>query len=209
MGHFFPPPPPFMGGRQPYEPRKMSPGIPGQSVDNPPGLLVMSIVVPYYGAEPQRTRYLPVSVTAVQVDTPPFTQRHPFPNILVAWQPLPPMPQMRMLLGPIIAAVSADNPPFTQRTSLPLILSKWWEPLPPQPQRDGPVGPAVTGVSADNPPFNDRQVTPTIIAQWWQPVVPSQQYYKVLAINGATPPGAGSVRINPYFFVNFGSLLNK
>jgi hypothetical protein len=38
MSRFYPPPQPFIGGAQPLAPRELSPGIPGQSVDNPPAV---------------------------------------------------------------------------------------------------------------------------------------------------------------------------
>lgn len=82
-------------GRQPYEPRKLSPGIPGQSVDPPPPVsvgdtaaqnaIITSIAQPnpwvwifngaVAGRQPYGPRQLNATVTAVQVDTPPFDRR--------------------------------------------------------------------------------------------------------------------------------------
>lgn len=85
----------FGGGRQPFDFRKLSPGVPGQSVDRPPSTLFgpiapKAVLVQDWGdagfvqwpyvftgnqRQPYSPRQLPPALTAVRVDTPPFTHR--------------------------------------------------------------------------------------------------------------------------------------
>lgn len=88
MGTFRNDPPPFIGGKQPLEGRKMSPSLMGAAVDNPPLLkasLLLAVVLaawvppdppPFMGdSQPLQARTLPPQITAVPVDNPPFVHR--------------------------------------------------------------------------------------------------------------------------------------
>ncbi len=85
MAIFYPPPQPFMGSGQPLVPNKNDPGIPGQSVNNPPfDRRRMEALVPYPpppwpmpfmgGWQP----YAPERINGhlITIDNPPFDSRH-------------------------------------------------------------------------------------------------------------------------------------
>jgi hypothetical protein len=109
----------FFGGRAPFEPKKLSPGIPGQDVDNPPftyggplALKLQGVMVnqpdwslaawPYVfmgNRQPYIGQLLAPAITAVQVNTPPFTQFErtaAAAAIRAAWNPPPPDWQMQL-----------------------------------------------------------------------------------------------------------------
>lgn len=101
----------FAGIRQPTMGRQLAPGIPGQSVDNPP------IVTPSLRI-PQRT-----IVAIAQPD--PWTY-----TFAGSWQPYGPK---RISTG--IPGQSIDNPPFVARRKIAELgaIITTWEPPPPQP----------------------------------------------------------------------------
>jgi len=105
----------FMGRYQPYGPRKFSPGIPGAVVDNPPFtspernagfvsiLTTISQPNPWTysftgGRGPFLARVLPVSVSSVAENNPPFGMRNRVTlaqQIVKSWEPGPPLPWIR------------------------------------------------------------------------------------------------------------------
>lgn len=103
----------FVGIKQPGLGRQLSPGIPGQSVDNPifasPALRVPQRVVvatqqpdpwtyTYAGAhQPHAPRRLSPGIPGQSIDDPPFTARRKtaeIAQVAVSWQPPPPQPWM-------------------------------------------------------------------------------------------------------------------
>lgn len=102
---------------------------------------------------------LPPSITAVEVDNPPFDQRAPVwkVGVLASWQPGDPQPILPThIVQPFAASVPAPG------QWLPLVLSAW-QPPDPQPTLATLLNPSITAVEVDNPP------TFTYGQQQWQP----------------------------------------
>lgn len=141
MAIFFPPPPVFTGGSQPYSQRKLNPSLLAISVDNPPFTYggpfvlkaeVVSINQPALwtyaflgGAGPYKTRVLIPASINVTPDNPPFTFQGRLPTsaeIVSTAQPNPwvyafvgAQPYGKVLLTPSSLNVAPDNPPFGSR----------------------------------------------------------------------------------------------
>jgi hypothetical protein len=158
VANFFPPPPPFLGGAQPYAPRTLSPAIPGQSVDPPPfsprtGALTAALVAAWQpdpwvydyagAAHPYGQKKLAPAITAVREDNPPTSLGGPVAlkaEIYVRWQPDPwtytyfneGEPFAPPVLSPGIPGQSIDNPAFTLvgRTAIAAQLVEVWQPDP-------------------------------------------------------------------------------
>lgn len=125
----------FAGGWQPYAPAKLNPSVTAVPENNPPfahpernavANLVRSVSQPdpwtytfVGGGQPFAPRTLPLVVTAVRVDEPPYSQRTALPNILAAWTPPDPLPTLPRNLSPSIPGQSTDQPPFahSERTN--------------------------------------------------------------------------------------------
>lgn len=136
------------------------------------------------GYLPQLPRKLPVDVTAVPENDPPFTSRTNLPAILIAWEPGPPRPFFGNKATPSLISVQPDNPPFTSRTVLPILQS--WIPGPPYPWLGYKINPSLSAVPEDNPPFTSRTNLPTIL-NWWIPPPPKPQTGVGLVIEFVAP----------------------
>lgn len=109
----------FIGAAQPYGPKRRSSAIPGQSIDipisatgGPLAAKLQGVAInqpdwsysawPYVfsgASQPYAPRRLPPAITAVRVDTPPFThlaRTPPYLAIRTAWNPPPPDYQMQL-----------------------------------------------------------------------------------------------------------------
>jgi hypothetical protein len=208
----------FLGGRQPFEPKKLSPGIPGQDVDNPPFSnraatpqqnTVVSITQPdpwvylFHGSrQPFAPRNIAPGVPGQSIDNPPSTfggpvvlalelaaiaQPDPWTyNFLGSAQPYGPR-----LLGPQIPGRDVDNPPFTLGGPLALKLQAvavsqpdWSSAAWPytfmggrQPYAPRVVPPATAAVVVSNFPFTSRERSPAFAAirSTWNPPPPDFQ----------------------------------
>jgi hypothetical protein len=193
---FFPPPPPFVGGAQPYAPSPLDPLIEAATVNPPPGTLGGPVAIaaslvaqaqppiwPYecFGAaQPYATRMLNAALTAVEVDSPPFSQtggpvagtaevvaqaQPPiWPYVFIgSWQPYAPAK-----LDPQIANAPTNNPPFSDFARMAalqaLTVAQAQPPLwsyeffaAAQPYAARTLNPSVTAVTVNNPPFDRRQ----------------------------------------------------
>lgn len=128
----------FCGGRQPFEQRKLCPGIPGQSIDRPPvahpersvgATEIKALWQPdpwtysfAGGLQPFAPRRLPPALTAVPVNDPPFT-----------------------LGGPI--AIGAEIVATAQPSPWTYTFNGGWQPYQPgrlTPPQEGPVPPPAT-----------------------------------------------------------------
>jgi hypothetical protein len=155
---------------QPADPTPTLPirsaGIPGWSVDDPPGIPGADfIAIDLPPAIPQQPAKLPPSMAAVQVNNPPFSHpgRSPIAAIEVAsWQPPDPLPTLNAKL---LFGVQVDNPPFGL---LETIVDPWIDVQPPI------IAPKVfpQGASVSNPAFTHPgrlALLPSIIAAWQPP----------------------------------------
>lgn len=128
---------------------------------------------PDQGPQQQQGRHVPVEVSAVPEDNPPFPgplRPVDLSTLLQTWQPIPPATWIERWatrhLPLAITAVPEDNPPFgIPPPSLPHIL-RAWQPGPPAPQRSGALPASLTAVPEENPPFGYRDPLPVILAQW-------------------------------------------
>jgi hypothetical protein len=199
MAIYFPPPQPFMGGRQPHEPARLNGALldagAGLPVNPPPTTLGGPVALPYElaaiaqpptwnyvfegGWQPYAPRTLNPSITAVEVDNPPFTDGGPaaIPSELAGLaQPNPwvyvfhahgnvnaqPYDFRRLSAG---NGLSVDPPPTTHRarTVQAAEIVAIWQPDPwtynfaggREPFLQRQIAPGVPGVSNDNPPFTD------------------------------------------------------
>lgn len=122
------------------------------------------------GAQPLTPRKLAPSITAVEVDNPPFDQRQWFTRVLQIWNAPPPLPQVLGPINPSVTNVAINNPNPISYANLYLIARTW---DPPQGPVLPPVSPPFTSgaaVTANNPPFDGRQWFFKVRAIWDLPV---------------------------------------
>lgn len=119
------------GGTQPYARRQLSPGTPGQSIDNPPPpgseslpLLALDALLsqpdpyqysqlgPATGTQPYTAKKLSPGIPGQSIDPPPTFK---------PWQPVTQLPDPQApgpkWLSPGIPGQSVDNPPFISRVT--------------------------------------------------------------------------------------------
>lgn len=127
-------------------PGRLSPGIPGQSIDNPPLIKFrrQPILQTWQPPDPPPVQRGPLSpgIPGQSVDNPPlrFYKQRPPPQ-----PPDPPYPQQPGKLSPGIPGQSVDNPPLLLRQSLPQIE------VPPQPTLPGKYPQPFVAVAEQNP----------------------------------------------------------
>lgn len=178
MAVFYPPPQPFIGGRQPLAPRVLPPSITAVPVNNPPFSIWQRTVQyleisrawdapppnPFLGGrQPLAPAQLAPSITAVPVNNPPFGKL--FPQVLLArlWIPIPPQPPT----APLLVFTSAPVQFIPGPQNLQPIF-QWWV------RAVLPTLPAPKQISSvDNPPIVSIGIPPY---QWWarppQPQLP-------------------------------------
>lgn len=180
-----PDPQPFVSytGWQPLAPNKVSPGIPGRSVDNPPigtpnDLQLPSIIGAWNPPDPQPFMgglqpLEPNKLTPNSVDNPPLLVRQQFPI-----QPETPYQQPSVkLVQPFVVSSQA----FTSVWLNPVLAS--WQLVDLQPTLPRNLNPSITAVTVDNPPFG---LLVTVIEPWVSDYPPQQPAYKVTQ-SGAAP----------------------
>ncbi len=193
---------------QPLDPpatlaRNLSPGIPGQSVDNPPGLTHQAAYPDQPFQLPQTLPLLPQAfASVVQVTYAPQWLASGFQ----AWIPLDPLPTLPRKLTPSLLIV--PNPPFSSmgRGAVTAGLIQSWQPPDPQPTQRGPLNPQLTAVRVDNPPVTG--FSPefwSIIGTWDIPLPPQPQQTRYIVHIIPPPPPSKEVHDHP-FFATFGKM---
>jgi hypothetical protein len=153
----------------------MAPGIPGQSVDNPPGLQARTPApqpVPFFDVQ---RRYLVQEFVAAAADSTPFARV--VDSVIRSWQREQPLPTLPRLLSPSITAVPEDSPipMHAGRTPLQVQLTAWFAGvLPYRPAQFVTHTAAPPGWSVDDPPRFRAFVVPP------QPPTPLQVQYPKL-----------------------------
>lgn len=191
---YYPPPPPFIGGKGPFLPRRLPPSELAVPVNDPPfssrlrSVATLAIIIGMWqpsllGLPQGRARFI-VQPGPVVADNPPFTSRTVLPTILAAWEPPPPQPQVAKKLPASIIAVPENNPPFSQRSSLSTILDTWQPKVPLRIQRV--FVPKILAV--DNPPFGQRIWLSTILRAW-EPAPPLPWLVSYFTEEGIVPVG--------------------
>lgn len=162
-GIYYQPPPPFLGGRQPYQQRKMSVTMLENALPSTGGQVW---AVPNDGSEypyaKQQRKLNPAQINRVP-DAPQTVyegRTRIYQAITRAWDPPPPNPHFarqplqRRNLNPTVLNLVPSNPVFGHRgrtVQARTQIGVWWIPPPPQPPArvpheviEGPVPPAPT-----------------------------------------------------------------
>lgn len=140
-------------GTQPQSGKTLSPGIPGQSVDNPPQTRAFQPLVLLADPAPILPRQLSPGIPGQSVDQPPQF-RFESSGILRSWQPIDPNPVQRGKSSPGIPGQSIDAPPPLKALQPQIVPVDQAPTLPRQ------LSPGIPGQSVDNPP-QYRQVSIT------------------------------------------------
>lgn len=180
-GHFYPLPPTFIGGRQPYAPKlgQVQSGPAAASGPPPINRASFQSIDAWHRHDPCTTIYVcsiapQLSAPAVP-DNPPVRSYANQRAILGHWNPVyRPLPST-IKVAPLLPAPAApDNAPVVNRTNLSLI-TRQWERYPlalPQSGRVAPLLPAA--VTPDAPPILSYAHRNLVIAQWippqWRPL---------------------------------------
>lgn len=167
------------GAAPPVLPRLLSPGVPGQSVDAPPGQLAQPAATHYEDRRPILvTRQLSPGIPGQSVDAPPsIASRQP----ARAWYDgLYPATQPRLGV-PSQAAV--DFPPVAQQDA-GWSVAHWFAPYV-EPQRSRPLNSSLLAVRVDDPPFDVRRLgrLASIVARSQVPV-PDKVYLRYVVQEG-------------------------
>jgi hypothetical protein len=190
MALWYPPPPPFTGGRQPHAPRQLAPAISAVQVDNPPFSDGGPAAIPselaaiaqpnpwtytFLGAgQPFEPKKLSPAIPGQSLDPPPFAHRARvawFAELVTIWQPNPwvydyqgRQPYDAKRLAPGIPGQSGDEPPHMLGGPFALKLEAVAiaQPNPwvydftggrAQPYDSRKSAPGIPGQSGDPPPF--------------------------------------------------------
>lgn len=173
-GHFYAPPPTFIGGRQPYAPKLGQVPSPAVSSDPPPvNRASLRIIEARYRDDPWTiisvSRIAPLLTTPAVPDNPPVSSFANQRVILGQWEPIyRPLP-FTIKVAPLIpAAAVPDNPP-RQSYANSQVVARAWE----QPYRSLPAGakvaPLLPVVTPDSPPQRSDANRNLILAQWIAP----------------------------------------
>lgn len=178
------------GPAAPTQARKLSPGIPGQSVDRPP---VTTETLPYLllrqwdppDPPPRQKGPLSPGIPGQSINNPPLVYRVLQNEIARLWDAPPPEPVQNGNLSPGIPGQSIDNPPPSRKPLLRWDLPDW----PIQQRAFYPIQIIITG---DNPPFGMPQPWLFSTLRQWEPIPPTPiQYariYQEFVATGDNPP---------------------
>lgn len=191
MAGYYPPPPSFIGGSQPYAPRL---GIPvGNVVNQPPPSTQATLAgevaqswVPVWSWQDTRRRLVqnpPV------VDQPPRVSRT-FYGIRSAWETVPTLPVLppKFVQGGVAVFV---QPPYAPTALFAGIRSAWdiYTPLPQQTQPQVQPGVAVVV----QPPYNAQSLLAAIRSTWIPTDPQPQAYGKQIVSNQVDKPPVRSL----------------
>jgi hypothetical protein len=146
---FYPPPNPFVGGRQPLEPiKKVPPSVP---VDLPPRYrldwLLAQLNLAWQPGPPLPPATPDTQIISVPVNNPPsYDPQWLLEQLALAWQSPPAQLPPQVFLLPQQVVVAAYVPYSITQWMSEVVAA--WQPLPPQPQASVPT----RIVSVDNPP---------------------------------------------------------
>src|SRR6266852_1022555 len=187
-GWFYPPPPPFIGGRQPYEPRKRK--IFGMSVDAPPVVGPMPrAVLNSIGSTGNIPPPVPQQRRPSQIisrDAPPRYSVAPQVLTRGSWTR---DPLLQYGIAPTPQIPEVDPPPLYSIATLAEIRALWNPPDPPPQQRL----PAQL-VSVDAPPTYSIAVQMAVRQNWLSPPWGAQGAPNTRISSVDPPPPASAVR---------------
>lgn len=214
----------------PVQLKKLAPGIPGLSVDNPPAFVRRQVDFPQDAALPQQSRFVPQSAV-ISINGP--HANFWMLTVLQSWVPPDPQPMTPKNMSAGIPGQSVDNPPAAlgfgvfitdadplpqQARALPQGVTVsvrqpfsnfWvpsviqaWQPPDPAPTLPRTVNPSITAVRVDNPPFTHAGRLPWgNLTDWsWVPPDPQPQ------APGKLSPGITGSTVNNPPFTHYGRL---
>ncbi len=182
----------------PTQARKLAPGIPGQSVDNPPPDLdndVVELMVATQAWQPPDVspilpRKLAPGIPGQSIDNPPPDLDNDIVEAMSAvlsWQPGDPAPTPQRKLSPGIPGQSVDNPPPDLDNDIAELMAatQAWQPADGPPVQRRKLAPGIPGFSVDVPP-------PRVAVQvaWPALDVPQQPGFErnaAIAFSGSVP----------------------
>jgi hypothetical protein len=200
VGLYYNPPSPHIGGRQPLEPKQLTPAS-GPTPNDPPfngGSRVSQAVLSSW--------FIPAAAVVLQELFVPAAPAQAAPvrvpdAIYQSWSSataanhfaaLQVVTEVAAKLTPPVSGPLPSNPPFMGGAQVPEQVSVWWIPPPPQPQFTIPLDPPQSGPTPDNPPFAGGAEVPQAVLNWWIPPPPAPQSSILLK-----PPISGPVA-NPF-----------
>lgn len=199
MAIFYPPPPPFMGGRQPLESRELPPSFLSAPPDDPPRLngtrsaAVIAVIAAAWqpaAPQPQAARYVPVAVSATPENNPPFGLKQPIWPIIHSWQPTPVPPWRERWATRYVAAIAitgvVSDPPFSYRVRPD--LSNSWNPDSGVQQPVRNVAATIVADLVNDPPFNHSGRLDLILDQWQPDPSPQKQPWRHVPVSVDDPP---------------------
>lgn len=192
MAIYFPPPPRFIGGAQPYAPRELTPPSNPPAADDPAFGQASRLEREFWSlrlsweqppSRPQGWRWLVHA--EVIADNPPFTDREPLWAVFKAWQ-APPL----WVFDQSVLVAEPDPPPISSREPLSALLS-WQIGARRIPGQKFVVQPAAAA-AADAPPFDSRHPLSALLS--WAVIPQPSQRQRVI-----TQPGAALTVDDPPF----------
>ena len=157
----------------PQQSGNLSPGIPGQSADDPPfsaariPLAVQVANIPPPAMPTQRPVFAPIPVPATTSDNPPFSQRKLDAHPLMLWHlPAVPMPQPPQQWAQAPPTIVGDEVLTDQRAIVAQSIAPWWHISPPFPILQGRMSPGIPGQSADIPLMDTRAIVAGSVLPW-------------------------------------------
>jgi hypothetical protein len=192
-GHFYPLPPAFIGGQQPYAPKLgQVPSAPALTGPPPVNRTNLRIIDARHRDDPYTIIYVcsiaPLLSTPVVPDSPPVRSFANQRVIFGQWEPIHrPLPSTIKVASFIPAAATPDSPPRRSDANPNLILAQWVAPyrsLPPR-ANSAPLLPAAV---ANNPPrlaYENRNV---VLRQWTPPYIhPRLRVSQAITVADTTP----------------------
>jgi hypothetical protein len=132
MAIYYPPPNPFVGGRQPLAPKDLNPSFEEVQADNPIPRQVAVFTAILMAWQPAYLPYVPqqrqIQIPQEFVETEHIPPSSKINVILNSWNQNVPTIQVNVKV-PIVEEVT-DNPPFSSRTILPVLITSWITPDP-------------------------------------------------------------------------------
>lgn len=178
-GRFYPPPPVFVGGRQPYAPRLLTPES-GEVPNQPPvrtlvtlGIIFASWLQPAQ-ALPRQTRIAPFVAAEAAATNPPYT-RNAIRVIDASWRNQPWTVIYVCRIAPQLETpTTPDNPPARSDVNQRVLLGQWQVLHRPLPSAIKVAPLLLAAVVPDNPPQRSDVNRNVILRQW----APSQIHYQ-------------------------------
>lgn len=167
-GHFYAPPPVFIGGRQPYAPRLGLPqSVPGLTIPPARSFVSLGIVHSWWTHDPITTVWLTsIAPFLAEPGPPPKRTLHAFFSIRETWNPPTPLVPKRVAVASILATPPAIDAPPPQNLAAYYALRRLWDPLPYALPEGASFAPLTIAPVSDAPPPATRAVSFAVREHW-------------------------------------------